>query len=217
MDRSSMRRSGVIGSVLAMSMLVTAATSVVHAQSGAPSSAPPTARASAGASGAPERTFDACPIDLATATAIAGRDLEPATVYDGAPVFQGETIDGATSWMCGYRLPGNPSDTAWNVHLEYSVDGSADAKWALFQDAFLNDQYVAVDDRFGVPAYERVWTDEPGGAELSLTLRGPDSYVLVGLAAYGLPDTVEGIRPIADAFATALLAAIGAPTPSSAP
>lgn len=197
-------RALVIGAALA---LVTGG--VAQAQS-SPAPSP-----SAGVS--TERTFDACPIDLATATTIAGRDLEPSSVYEGAPVFQGETIDGATSWMCRYRLPGNPTDTAWNVHLEFSVDGSADAKWANFEDGFLDDTFTSVDDRFGVPAYEKVWTDEPGGAELSLTMRPPSGFVIVNVAAYGLPDTLDDVRPIADAYASALMAAIGSPAPSTTP
>lgn len=154
-------------------------------------------------------SFGACPIDLASAQAIAGRTLEASGAYDGAPVFSGETIDGVTSWICAYRVPGDPSVSQWNVHLEYAVDASAEARWQSFLGSFLNDQYTDVSARLGMPAYERVWTDDPDAAELALVMRGPTSTVFVGVAAYGTTDTLTDIRPIEDAFATALTGALG--------
>ncbi len=127
-----------------------------------------------------------------------------------------ETIDGVTTYTCGYSAPGDPSVRSLTFSLSYSLDASAAARWTTFIEAFLGPDHVAI-DRVSGEAYERVWSDEPGAREVSIDTRTSDAYVQANVAAYGTEHTIDQVRTMTDGWAAAAIAALSAVPGSPAP
>jgi hypothetical protein len=173
-----------------------------------PSSGPSNEPAASGASGA-ERVFTECPVSLEAANAIAGEDLVLQQVYEGAPTFIIETIGDITTYTCGYMAPGDPSVASFAFSLSYTVDGSADRQWALIGEG-LTDGRTAI-DRLPIPAYENVYGDQTGSAEIALIVRGARSFIQTDVAAYGTDHSLDQVRTMVDAFTVAAIEALEGP------
>ena len=202
----------VAWAVSSLLLTMLAAGSPAHGASPSPAASPGLPAASPGA----ERISDACPVALDAAIGIAGETLVPYEVYAGAPTFRAETVDGLTTYTCGYGAPGDRSVRSMTFNLSYSLDASAAARWATFIDTFLGPDHVAI-DRVPGEAYERVWSDEAGAREVSIESRTSDAYVQANVAAYGTEHTIDQVRAMTDGWAAAAIAALSAVPGSPAP
>jgi hypothetical protein len=207
-----------LGHPIARAVSLLLATMLVSASPALGASPSPAASPSPSPAGSPgaERTSTACPVALETAIGIAGETLVPYEIYAGAPTFSAETVDGVTTYTCGYSAPGDPSVSSLTLSLSYSLDASAASRWATFLTAFLGPDHVAT-DRVPGEAYERVWSDEAGARVVSLDVHTPDAYIQANVAAYGTQHTIDQVRTMVDAWAAAAIEALSGVPGSPAP
>ena len=192
----------------ALMMCATGASAQSPSVPAGPSSGASNEPAASGVSGA-ERQFSECPVSLEAAEAIAGEDLVLQQAYEGAPTFIIETIGDITTYTCGYMAPGDPSVASFTLSLSYTVDGSADRQWALIGEGLTAG--LTLVDRLPIAAYENVYGDQTGSAEIALIVRGARSFIQTDVAAYGTDHSLDQVRTMVDAFTVAAIEALEGP------
>ena len=158
-----------------------------------------------------ERVFSACPVSVDEAIAIAGQPLAPYEVYEGAGVFQADTVADITSYTCRYGSPTDPDVSSLVLSLSYTVDGSADRQWDIMERTFPDASAVPIDRYPAAMAWETTLADADGASELARVIRGARSLIQVDVAAYGTGHPMDEVRTMIDAWGDAAVAVLEGP------